>query len=103
MFLLQEDGQSDTTSCTKNIIAIWNIREPSFPQKILIAPQEITASCFDSTTAHLVFAGLSDGSICVWDLREKTHCHRRVETKTEDWTLRSPTYNTGNFLNYLFL
>jgi WD40 repeat protein len=77
------------------MIAIWSILEPSLPQKILVAANEITASCFNPTTANIVFAGQEDGSLCVWDLREKSYCHQNVETEHGEWVLRSPTYSTG--------
>jgi hypothetical protein len=79
----------------RSMIAIWSIREPSLPQKILTAMHEITTSCFGPVAANMVFAGHADGSLCVWDLREKSHCHQRVDTEHREWVLRSPTYNTG--------
>jgi hypothetical protein len=77
------------------MIAIWSILEPSLPQKILMAVHEITAACFNTTTANIVFAGQEDGSLCVWDLREKSYCHQKFGTERGEWVLRSPTYNTG--------
>jgi WD40 repeat protein len=93
--ILQEDRQTENMSMCQNTIAVWSIREPSLPQKILVAVHKITASCFGPTTANIVFAGQEDGSLCVWDLREKSHCHQKIEAGHREWVLRSPTYNTG--------
>ena len=86
----------DNLSLCRSMIAIWSILEPSLPQKILVAVHAITAACFNTSTANLVFAGQEDGSLCMWDLREKSHCHQKVETERGEWVLRSPTYSTGN-------
>lgn len=86
----------DNLSLCRSMIAIWSILEPSLPQKILVAVHEITAACFNTSTANLVFAGQEDGSLCMWDLREKSHCHQEIETEHGEWVLRSPTYSTGN-------
>ncbi|KDR24443.1 WD repeat-containing protein 60 isoform X2 [Zootermopsis nevadensis] len=93
-----EDRQTEHFSPCRSMIAIWSILEPSLPQKILVAAHEITASCFNATTANVVFAGQEDGSLCVWDLREKSHYHKKVETEHGEWVLRSPTYNTAAIL-----
>jgi WD40 repeat protein len=90
-----QDRLAEHFSVCQSMIAIWSILEPSLPQKILVAPHEITASCFNASTPNIVFAGQEDGSLCVWDLREKSHCHKKVETECGEWVLRSPTYNTG--------
>lgn len=94
--LSQGDRQVDNLSLCRSMIAIWSILEPSLPQKILVAVHEITAACFNTSTANLVFAGQEDGSLCMWDLRENSHCHQKVETEHREWVLRSPTYSTGN-------
>lgn len=93
--VLQEDKQTEHISLCQSIVAVWSILEPSLPQKILVAAHEITASCFNATAANIVFAGQEDGSLCMWDLREKSHCHKKVEIGHGEWVLRSPTYNTG--------
>ncbi|XP_069694505.1 cytoplasmic dynein 2 intermediate chain 1 [Periplaneta americana] len=90
-----EDRQTDDITLCRSMTAIWSILEPSSPQKILVAPQEISTCCFDPTRGSLVFAGLVDGAVCVWDLREGLHCHQKVEIEQQEWVLRSPTYNTA--------
>jgi len=48
----------------------------------------------------LVFAGMSDGSLAVWDLREPNTVHKCYHDGKEDRCLRYPTYNTAGVLHY---
>ncbi|XP_033208063.1 WD repeat-containing protein 60 isoform X2 [Belonocnema kinseyi] len=76
---------------------IWNISEPSRPTKVIYSQSPITSCCFHPTSYNLVFAGLQDGSINLWDLKEDEMWHQRVTDKDNemDWVLRSPTYTTA--------
>ncbi|XP_069368895.1 cytoplasmic dynein 2 intermediate chain 1 isoform X2 [Paralichthys olivaceus] len=80
-------------SCT--IICIWNIWEPSRPQKILVYESEVQCCCFSPGKAILVFAGTSAGSVVLWDLREETSNHYRLNIGEEEWTFRQPTFSTN--------
>ncbi|XP_029001560.1 cytoplasmic dynein 2 intermediate chain 1 [Betta splendens] len=79
-------------SCT--IICIWNIWEPSRPQKILVYESEIQCCCFSTGKAILVFAGTSVGSVVLWDLREHASNHYRRKIGEDEWTFREPTFST---------
>ncbi|XP_042366337.1 cytoplasmic dynein 2 intermediate chain 1 [Plectropomus leopardus] len=79
-------------SCT--IICIWNIWEPSRPQKVLVYESEVQCCCFSPGKAILVFAGTSVGSVVLWDLREHANDHYRLKIGEEEWTLRQPTFST---------
>ncbi|XP_072234903.1 cytoplasmic dynein 2 intermediate chain 1 isoform X2 [Leuresthes tenuis] len=79
-------------SCT--IICIWNIWEPSRPQKILVYESEVQCCCFSSGKATLVFAGTSVGSVVLWDLREFASNHYRLKIGEDEWTFRQPTFST---------
>uniref|UniRef100_A0A3Q2X409 Dynein 2 intermediate chain 1 n=1 Tax=Haplochromis burtoni TaxID=8153 RepID=A0A3Q2X409_HAPBU len=80
-------------SCT--IICIWNIWEPSRPQKILVYESEIQCCCFSPGKVTLVFAGTSVGSVVLWDLREQSSNHYSLKMGEEEWTFRQPTFSTG--------
>jgi hypothetical protein len=48
-----------------------------------------------------VLAGLEDGGVCAWDLREPVHPHREVQRQVDgssdagnEWLIRSPTFVT---------
>ncbi|KAG8009524.1 WD repeat-containing protein 60 [Nibea albiflora] len=79
-------------SCT--IICIWNIWEPSRPQKVLVYESEVQCCCFSPGKAILVFAGTSVGSVVLWDLREHSSNHYRLKIGEDEWTLRQPTFST---------
>ncbi|XP_029314047.1 LOW QUALITY PROTEIN: WD repeat-containing protein 60 [Cottoperca gobio] len=79
-------------SCT--VICIWNIWEPSRPQKVLIYESEVQCCCFSPGKAILVFAGTSVGSVVLWDLREHTSEHYRLKIGEDEWTFRQPTFST---------
>ncbi|XP_029384967.1 WD repeat-containing protein 60 isoform X3 [Echeneis naucrates] len=79
-------------SCT--IICIWNIWEPSRPQKILVYESEVQSCCFNPGKAILVFAGTSVGSVVLWDLREHASNHYHLKIGEDEWTFRQPTFST---------
>ncbi|KAM4718526.1 cytoplasmic dynein 2 intermediate chain 1 isoform 2-T2 [Anableps anableps] len=79
-------------SCT--IICVWNIWEPSTPQKILIYESEVQCCCFSPGKSTLVFAGTPVGSVVLWDLREYASNHYRLKIGDYEWTLRHPTFST---------
>ncbi|XP_069015470.1 cytoplasmic dynein 2 intermediate chain 1 [Embiotoca jacksoni] len=79
-------------SCT--MICIWNIWEPSRPQKILVYESEVQCCCFSPGKATLVFAGTSVGSVVLWDLREPASDHHRLKIGEDEWTFRQPTFST---------
>ncbi|KAJ4923793.1 hypothetical protein JOQ06_028048 [Pogonophryne albipinna] len=79
-------------SCS--VICIWNIWEPSSPQRVLIYESEVQCCCFSPGKAVLVFAGTSVGSVLLWDLRENTEDHYSLKIGEEEWTFRLPTFST---------
>ncbi|XP_011487298.1 WD repeat-containing protein 60 isoform X2 [Oryzias latipes] len=76
------------------IICIWNIWEPSRPQKILLYESEVQCCCFSPGKAILVFAGTSVGSVVLWDLREPASNHYSLKIGENEWTVRQPTFST---------
>ncbi|XP_016528678.1 WD repeat-containing protein 60 isoform X1 [Poecilia formosa] len=78
--------------CT--VICVWNIWEPSRPQKILIYESEVQCCCFSPGKSTLVFAGTQVGSVVLWDLREYASNHYRLKIGDHEWTLRHPTFST---------
>ena len=93
----------------KGLVCVWNVNEPTKPQKILVCESQPTCCCFSPVKSTLVFAGMVDGSVVVWDLREPNSMHRSMHIEKEAWTVRYPTYSTGkmkafnnnwNFINW---
>ncbi|XP_048866261.1 cytoplasmic dynein 2 intermediate chain 1 [Brienomyrus brachyistius] len=83
---------------SKTILCIWNIWEPSCPQKILVYESEVSCCCFGPGKASLVFAGTAVGSLVLWDLREQSSLHCSIRIGEQDWTLRYPTFSTDAVL-----
>ncbi|XP_027576561.1 cytoplasmic dynein 2 intermediate chain 1 isoform X3 [Pipra filicauda] len=83
----------------KSLICVWNIWQPSSPQKVLICDSEVMCCCFSPSKTTLVFAGTIDGSLLVWDLREDSRMHPHTMMSGTDWTFRVPTFSTDGILN----
>ncbi|XP_043100036.1 cytoplasmic dynein 2 intermediate chain 1 isoform X1 [Puntigrus tetrazona] len=83
----------------ETIICVWNIWEPSRPQKILLYEFEVRCCCFSPGKVKLVFAGTEVGSVVVWDLREHSGSHSNLVVGKEVWTLRYPTFSTDAVLS----
>ncbi|XP_061852461.1 cytoplasmic dynein 2 intermediate chain 1 isoform X2 [Colius striatus] len=82
----------------KSIICVWNIWQPSSPQKVLICDSEVICCCFSPNKTTLVFAGTTDGSLLVWDLREDSRMRLQMMINGIDWTFRVPTFSTDGIL-----
>ncbi|XP_049605847.1 cytoplasmic dynein 2 intermediate chain 1 [Syngnathus scovelli] len=86
------DDAEQHRDCT--VICVWNMWEPSRPQKILLCDSEVQCCCFSPGKATLVFSGTSVGSVALWDLREPDGDHQRLKVGGEEWTFRRPTFST---------
>ena len=52
--------------------------------KVLVASGGITACCFSPLKASVAIAGLVDGTVCAWDLREAFSFHQEVARSEGD-------------------
>ncbi|XP_060068052.1 cytoplasmic dynein 2 intermediate chain 1-like [Ylistrum balloti] len=93
----QEDEGNSITK--KGIVCVWNTDDPSYPQRILACESQPTCCCFSPNRTTLAFAGMVDGSICVWDLREQSSMHRSVSYDNREHILRYPTFNTAGVMD----
>ncbi|XP_044102877.1 cytoplasmic dynein 2 intermediate chain 1 isoform X5 [Neovison vison] len=80
------------------VLCVWDIWQPSGPQKVLICESKVTCCCFSPFKAFLLFAGTVHGSVVVWDLREDSGIHRYVKLGDCFWTLRTATFSTDGIL-----
>ncbi|XP_064397661.1 cytoplasmic dynein 2 intermediate chain 1-like [Halichondria panicea] len=76
----------------EGVVLLWSNREASRPQMVLVCQSRPTCTCFSPHKSSLAFAGLSDGSVVLWDLREPAAMHRR---DGEDPVIRVPTFSTA--------
>ncbi|CAL1530733.1 unnamed protein product [Lymnaea stagnalis] len=59
---------------------------------------KITSSCFSPIKASLVFGGMHDGSVALWDIREGGSQHRSIKIEGQEHLIRFPTYNSARVL-----
>ncbi|KAJ7386827.1 hypothetical protein OS493_006857 [Desmophyllum pertusum] len=84
----------------KGLVCFWNTNEPSEPQKVLICESTPMCCCLSPSKATLAFAGLEDGSLVAWDLRESSlmHYFSRISVGDNEIILRPPTFSTAGVL-----
>ncbi|XP_038654284.1 cytoplasmic dynein 2 intermediate chain 1 isoform X4 [Scyliorhinus canicula] len=80
------------------MICVWNIWEPSAPQKVLVCESEVQCCCFGPGNVISLFAGTTDGSVVTWDLREHSIMHCSLHIGGQEWTFRTPTFSTDGVL-----
>ncbi|XP_030827895.1 WD repeat-containing protein 60 isoform X2 [Strongylocentrotus purpuratus] len=78
----------------RGLMCVWNVNEPSRPQKILVLKSMPTTCAFSPSKATMAFCGTADGSVCVWDLREPSSMHLKCEFGWGHIMVRVPTYST---------
>ncbi|XP_019514655.1 PREDICTED: WD repeat-containing protein 60 isoform X1 [Hipposideros armiger] len=83
---------------SRYVLCLWDIWQPSRPQKVLVCESEVTCCCLSPVRAFLLFAGTAHGSVVVWDLREDSRMHRRVKLSGCSWTFRTATFSTDGVL-----
>ncbi|ELK19037.1 WD repeat-containing protein 60 [Pteropus alecto] len=79
---------------SRYVLCVWDIWQPSGPQKILVCESEVTCCCLSPFKAFLLFAGTAHGSVVVWDLREDSRLHRYLRLSDCCWTFRMATFST---------
>lgn len=77
----------------KSFICLWPLEQTTNPEHLLIARSLVT--CLASDQSGRVFAGMSDGSLAIWELREPRHLHRDVVVEGVQHTLRSPSFSSA--------
>ncbi|XP_076777058.1 cytoplasmic dynein 2 intermediate chain 1 isoform X4 [Arvicanthis niloticus] len=83
---------------SRHLLCVWDIWQPSGPQKVLICESKVTCCCFSPLKAFLLFAGTVHGSVVVWDLREDSRIHHYVRLSNCLWAFRTPTFSTDGVL-----
>ncbi|XP_059567282.1 cytoplasmic dynein 2 intermediate chain 1 isoform X6 [Myotis daubentonii] len=82
----------------RHLLCVWDIWQPSGPQKVLVCESQVTCCCLSPFKAFLLFAGTVHGSVIVWDLREDSRLHRYVKLSDCFWTFRTATFSTDGVL-----
>lgn len=85
------------------LVCLWSVQEPSRPQQLLCCRASPVAATFSPSKPSLVLAGLEDGSLAAWDLREHLQFHAlKVELDNVNWRVRVPSFITGNTCMSIF-
>ena len=79
---------------SKGFVCVWNLNQPSIPQKILVCESQPTCAAFGPNKASLAVAATEDGTCVLWDLRESASLHTTECVGGVDYLLRHPTYST---------
>eukprot|EP00041_Stephanoeca_diplocostata_P022173 m.526377 g.526377 ORF g.526377 m.526377 type:complete len:698 (+) comp22001_c0_seq43:292-2385(+) len=79
----------------REVLCLWDTRQPSSPLKVLTCESVPTCCCFDPLKASLALAATVDGTIQLWDLREPPALHKKHKINGGTQLLRTPTYSTA--------
>ncbi|XP_006815867.1 cytoplasmic dynein 2 intermediate chain 1-like [Saccoglossus kowalevskii] len=93
-YSMPQKASSKNKLYSKGLICLWNVNEPTRPQKVLSCESAPLCCCFSPSKATLAFAGTVDGTAVVWDLREPSSMHHTHNIESEEWLIRMPTYST---------
>ncbi|XP_054996946.1 cytoplasmic dynein 2 intermediate chain 1 isoform X2 [Sorex araneus] len=83
---------------SRHVLCVWDLWQPSGPQKVLICESQVTCCCFSPFKPFLLFAGTAHGSVVVWDLREDSRLHHHMKLSGCLWTFRMSTFSTDGTL-----
>ncbi len=78
------------------LLCLWFVHQPSFPKFILSCRSPPLVASFSPGKPVVVLAGLDDGSLAVWDLRENNSSHHSViKASDSSWNIRPPSFLTA--------
>jgi hypothetical protein len=75
--------QEDVFTNTPGRMVIWSVSNPHRPEFILSSKTRITKCAFDPYNPAVVFGGMSNGSIGIWDVREKNFPIQKIRPSNE--------------------
>jgi len=92
-------NDNDDLRQLRGLYAIWDTSAspPSAPSHILEASGQPTAVCFSDSQSYIVIAGTDEGSLHLWDLREKNseHCDSDSIDLEIKRGIRKPCYSAN--------
>ena len=69
-------GEETSDDPFRSYLTVWNVGSPSQPLHVLVTSEAVQTVAFSPLKASMAFAGMMDGSISVWDLREPYALHQ---------------------------
>ncbi|XP_042893349.1 cytoplasmic dynein 2 intermediate chain 1-like isoform X2 [Penaeus japonicus] len=93
---VEEESEDMVKLNDSSLICVWWVQEPSRPQHLLSSRSLPTSATFSPGRPSLVLAGLEDGSLAAWDLREPLTLHT-LQTEIDEvlWKVRVPSFITA--------
>ncbi|KAG1661081.1 hypothetical protein FOA52_004543 [Chlamydomonas sp. UWO 241] len=97
----------DHSLATKGVLAVWDLSSPGAGPKAVLVSEGAPSACgfCPHPASHVVFAGMDEGGLCVWDLEEPAARHP-VETLPEaggkdtgTLVCRRPAFTTEGMLS----
>ncbi|XP_027219127.2 cytoplasmic dynein 2 intermediate chain 1 isoform X2 [Penaeus vannamei] len=93
---VEEESEDEAKLNESSLICVWWVQEPSRPQHLLSSRSVPTSATFSPGRPSLVLAGLEDGSLAAWDLREPVTLHTQfIEIDGVMWKVRVPSFVTA--------
>eukprot|EP01064_Diplonema_japonicum_P022763 TRINITY_DN3294_c1_g1_i1.p1 TRINITY_DN3294_c1_g1~~TRINITY_DN3294_c1_g1_i1.p1 ORF type:complete len:981 (+),score=271.88 TRINITY_DN3294_c1_g1_i1:39-2981(+) len=96
----KSDPEDTDTPCHQydGLCIVWNINNPTTPDKICVANGAIASATFSPHNSFLLYAGSHNGSVYLWDLREPDFMHSLPNQRKDAGAeiLRTPTYTTDH-------
>jgi len=82
----------------KALLCLWHLNQPETPSKIMYCDGTVL-SCGLSKRGYIAFGGMKEGSVALWDLREKPILHRTISIPgLGSCILRHPSFSTDNLI-----
>ncbi|KAI6658419.1 WD repeat-containing protein 60-like [Oopsacas minuta] len=74
----------------------WNINDVYQPKRLMECESTLICCCFSPQRLYLAFAGMDNGSICVWDFRDTIDTDTLTPSPIEDgFRTRPASYSTA--------
>jgi WD40 repeat protein len=95
-------GDLDIDSTREGYLMFWTLKNPSFPEKIIVCPTRITTCKFSNDNPNLIACGTYDGVVAIYDIRKKDSKpvaeNREVLDKHSDavWEIQWISKGKGN-------
>ncbi|XP_065053282.1 cytoplasmic dynein 2 intermediate chain 1-like isoform X2 [Rhopilema esculentum] len=86
----------NSTISPDGVICVWKLNNSTEPQMYLSCGSTPKCCCFSPRKPSFAFAGMEDGSVSVWDLREPSSLHNRKKLGEKEIVLRSETFSTAS-------
>jgi WD40 repeat protein len=65
-------GRSEFGNTKEGVILFWSLKNPTHPTKRINTKHSVTSLDFCTENPHLLAVGLYDGSVAIYDIRDKT-------------------------------